>query len=271
MLEMEVLKEILPDREHRSMQLDISALSCVNVDQFYGIEIEEFPARIAEAGYWTMDHIMNNRLSIEYGRLRAYPFTHRSAYPFRRLPEMDWRTVLDPANCSYVLGNPPFIGSKLQTPTQRAQVQRIARLGGSGRHTGLRRGVVPKRANTCKAVRPRSGSLRPIRLRKVSKSRNFGRCSTCASTLKSAMPTRPSAGDQMREEHTRPRSNHWLGTSRPGTSTEAAFQLSVLNPLKSFISHQYPLLPFGSKPIAKLPLIVVQEECRSTNESHLKL
>ncbi len=133
LLEMEVLKEILPDREHRSMQLDISALSCVNVDQFYGIEIEEFPARIAEVAIWMMDHIMNNRLSIEYGDvyaripLRTAPHIH-----FGDSLEMDWRTVLDPANCSYVLGNPPFIGSKLQTPTQRAQVQRIARLGGSG-------------------------------------------------------------------------------------------------------------------------------------------
>ena len=44
--------------------------SKVRVDQFYGIELGEFPARIAEAAMWMMDHIMNNRLSLELGKRR---------------------------------------------------------------------------------------------------------------------------------------------------------------------------------------------------------
>jgi len=64
-LEIQVLKEIHPDR-----QLDVLArdLSVVDVDQFYGIELGEFPARIAETALWMMDHIMNNRLSLEFGQ-----------------------------------------------------------------------------------------------------------------------------------------------------------------------------------------------------------
>ena len=64
-LEIEVLKTILSGK-----QLDALAetLSVVNVDQFHGIEIGEFPARIAETALWMMDHIMNNRLSLEFGR-----------------------------------------------------------------------------------------------------------------------------------------------------------------------------------------------------------
>jgi len=46
--------------------------------------------------------------------------------------ETDWATVLPPERCSYVLGNPPFGGSKYQTDKQREQVRRIARLSGSG-------------------------------------------------------------------------------------------------------------------------------------------
>ncbi len=42
--------------------------SVVDVDQFYGIEIGEFPARIAATALWMMDHIMNNRLSLEFGQ-----------------------------------------------------------------------------------------------------------------------------------------------------------------------------------------------------------
>ncbi len=39
----------------------------IDVNQFFGIEISEFPARIAEVALWMMDHIMNNRLSLEFG------------------------------------------------------------------------------------------------------------------------------------------------------------------------------------------------------------
>jgi hypothetical protein len=45
---------------------------------------------------------------------------------------MDWATLLDPKECMAVLGNPPFGGSKYQTPEQREQVREIAQLGGSG-------------------------------------------------------------------------------------------------------------------------------------------
>jgi hypothetical protein len=47
--------------------LDVAALSKVDVDSFYGIEIEEFPARIAEVAMWLMDHQMNIKLSEEFG------------------------------------------------------------------------------------------------------------------------------------------------------------------------------------------------------------
>ena len=72
LLEIEVLREIRlatgPDKEQ---ELDVGLLSIVDVDQFYGIEIGEFPVRIAETAMWMMDHIMNNRLSLEFGQTYA--------------------------------------------------------------------------------------------------------------------------------------------------------------------------------------------------------
>jgi len=119
--------------EKITAELDVSILSRLNVDQFYGIELEEFPARIAEVALWMTDHIANNRLSLAFGRAYA-------RIPLRTAPhivhgdalELDWGAVLAPADCTYVLGNPPFVGAKLQSDTQREQVRRIARLGGSG-------------------------------------------------------------------------------------------------------------------------------------------
>ena len=55
-----------PGRARYSVR--IAWQSVVAVDQFYGIELGEFPARIAEAALWMMDHIMNNRLSLEFGQ-----------------------------------------------------------------------------------------------------------------------------------------------------------------------------------------------------------
>lgn len=133
-LELDLLKEIFADQlsgGHRV--LDVSTLSTINVDQFYGIEIGEFPVRIAEVALWMMDHIMNNRLSLQFGEsyaripIKASPHIHRED-----ALEIDWRSVLPPDQCSFVYGNPPFVGAKYQSDAQRTQVRRIAALGGSG-------------------------------------------------------------------------------------------------------------------------------------------
>ena len=134
LLELEVIRELRAAAGTLGQEeLDAATLSLIDVDQFYGIEISEFPARIAETAMWMMDHIMNNRLSLEFGQtyaripLEASPhIVHGDAL------ETDWRDLLAPEACSFVFGNPPFIGAKFQTPDQRAQVRRIAALGRSG-------------------------------------------------------------------------------------------------------------------------------------------
>ena len=129
-LEIAVLGEV-----YSGGQLDVMAetLSPIDVDRFYGIELGEFPARIAETAMWMMDHIMNNRLGLEFGQTCA-------RIPLRKSPrivhgdalETDWADLLPPKECSFMFGNPPFVGAKFQTPDQRAQVRRIAALGKTG-------------------------------------------------------------------------------------------------------------------------------------------
>lgn len=130
-LEIELLREINP--KDQKTFLDVALLSRIDVNQFYGIEIGEFPVRIAEVAMWMMDHIMNNKLSLEFG-------DHFARIPLKASPqvvhgdalEQEWSTVLSPEKCSYVLGNPPFVGAKFQDEKQREQVRRIAQLGGTG-------------------------------------------------------------------------------------------------------------------------------------------
>lgn len=130
LLEMDVIREVLP-RDHQV--IDVSMMSAVNVDQFYGIELNEFPARIAETALWMMDHVMNNKVSMEFGlSFVRIPLQVSPTIRHGDALELDWNEVLPLERCSYVLGNPPFVGAKHQTTEQRAQVRRIAALGGSG-------------------------------------------------------------------------------------------------------------------------------------------
>ena len=133
-LEIDLIRELRRGRgDETQRMLDATDLSQITVDQFYGIEIGEFPARIAETALWMMDHIMNNRLSLAFGQSYV-------RIPLKGSPhilnadalEPDWADLLPPEDCSYVFGNPPFSGAKLQTVEQRAQVRRIAALGKSG-------------------------------------------------------------------------------------------------------------------------------------------
>jgi hypothetical protein len=132
-LERRLLKETLAGTLISGSGVSAAAFSRVNVDQFFGIEFEEFPARIAETAMWMADHLANLQLSADLGELFArIPLTKAARIVHGDALETDWADVLPPDRCSYVLGNPPFIGAKYQSEKQRAQVRRIAGLGGSG-------------------------------------------------------------------------------------------------------------------------------------------
>ena len=101
LLEIEVLKEV-----YSTEQLDALAesLSVVDVDQFYGIEIGEFPARIAETALWMMDHIMNVRLGLAFGLAYArIPLQTSPHIVHGDALETDWSDLLPAAECSYML------------------------------------------------------------------------------------------------------------------------------------------------------------------------
>ena len=114
--------------------VDVFGLVRIDVDQFFGIEIEEFPAQIAQVALWLVDHQMNVRVSEEFGLYFA-------RIPLKTTPHivngnalrLDWAEVLPPERCSYVLGNPPFVGAKFLDDAQRADVAQVfAGIDGGG-------------------------------------------------------------------------------------------------------------------------------------------
>lgn len=122
LLELEVIRELLRGQ----MTLNIDLWVKVDVDQFYGIEIDEFASQIAQVALWLIDHQMNMRVSNEFGEyfvrlpLRKKPhIVHGNAL------HIDWEDVVSKENLNYILGNPPFVGASLMTDEQKEDLKQV--------------------------------------------------------------------------------------------------------------------------------------------------
>ncbi|MES1931468.1 DNA methyltransferase [Salinisphaera shabanensis T35B1] len=117
------------------LSLDVHGFIHIDVDQFFGIEIEEFPARIAEVALWLTDHQMNVKVGEEFGMyfaripLSATPHIHHA-----NALRMDWEDVVPKERLGYILGNPPFIGAKFMTPEHRRELNDVS---GETKNIGL--------------------------------------------------------------------------------------------------------------------------------------
>jgi hypothetical protein len=117
-----------PPKKFSNRQDSLSSdwFSVVNVDQFYGIEIEEFPAQIAKTAMWLMDHIANLELSKAFGQYYArIPLTASATILHGNSLMTDWNDVIPAQNLSFIIGNPPFVGSKMLNENQRQEIKPI--------------------------------------------------------------------------------------------------------------------------------------------------
>lgn len=126
-LELKVLRADHELSAHKGqLGVDVHGLIGVNVDQFYGIEIEEFPAQIAQVALWLVDHQMNLRVSEEFGLYFArIPLKSSPQIRHANALRLDWNEVLPAQRCSYVLGNPPFLGKTYQSKDQKADLAAV--------------------------------------------------------------------------------------------------------------------------------------------------
>lgn len=126
LLELEVLRTMEHLRASQHIGFELSDLVQVDVDQFYGIEYEEFPAQIAQVALWLTDHQLNLKVSEEFG-------DYFIRLPLRKAPTImhgnaltvDWADLVPPDACSYIVGNPPFVGKKEQSSQQKNEVLQV--------------------------------------------------------------------------------------------------------------------------------------------------
>jgi len=123
LLEIDILRELFKKGEQ---VLDVSSILWLDVDQFYGIEYDEFAAKIAEVAMWLIDHQMNMRVSEEFGQYFArLPLKKAAKIVHANSLQTNWGNVVPKIELSYIIGNPPFIGSKLLDKIQREDMANI--------------------------------------------------------------------------------------------------------------------------------------------------
>jgi len=127
MLEIEIHKQLrrLSKKSNQTI-LDIDCNKGINVDAMYGIEIEEFPVRIAEVALWLVDHQMNLKLSKELGfyyvRLPLKISPHIINNNALRL---NWEEIIPKKELTYILGNPPYAGKKRRNIEQNEDMRLV--------------------------------------------------------------------------------------------------------------------------------------------------
>lgn len=108
------------------LMIDPTLLLKVNVGQFYGIEIEDFPCQVAQVSMWLVDHLMNMRMAEEFGLPYVrLPLKQSATIIHENALKIDWNDVVPVSELSYIFGNPPFAGARIMHEAQKQDIQKI--------------------------------------------------------------------------------------------------------------------------------------------------
>jgi hypothetical protein len=108
------------------LSFDVTGDIKVTLDHFYGIELEEWPARIAQTAMLLVDHLANQRMALDFGEAP-------DRLPIRISPTIvngnaltqDWREILAPSADVIILGNPPFLGHDSREAAQASELRAL--------------------------------------------------------------------------------------------------------------------------------------------------
>jgi len=131
LLELEVIQKLFG--KNLTAQLDVDTLIRCNVDQFHGIEIDDSAAQIATVALWLTDHQMNTKvqsLGLYYHRI---PLVKKANIVRANALRIDWNDVIPAEQCSFVMGNPPFVGYSYQSKDQKTDLATVFKgMNGAG-------------------------------------------------------------------------------------------------------------------------------------------
>ena len=98
----------------------------VSLDQFYGIEINDFAVRVAKTALWIAqlqaDRMSESLFNLDIDR---FPLSDTANVFQGNALRMDWNEILPAERCDYIMGNPPFYGARNQSKEQKAEIQDV--------------------------------------------------------------------------------------------------------------------------------------------------
>jgi hypothetical protein len=118
--------EILQTINKGQMLLDTSDIIKVGINQFYGIEINDFACTVAKTALWIAESQMVKKteeivkLNIEF-----LPLKNITNIVEGNALKIDWNDVISSNKLNYIMGNPPFVGARLMNDEQKADIFEI--------------------------------------------------------------------------------------------------------------------------------------------------
>ena len=123
-LEMDILSlQLKCQADTQSMFVDTSVIT---LDQFYGIELLDFPHEVAMLSLWLAEHQMNTKLNENFGvNTKALPLKNITQIVCGNACRIDWNRVCPhtPEEEVFIFGNPPYLGARLQNEEQKADMK----------------------------------------------------------------------------------------------------------------------------------------------------
>jgi hypothetical protein len=123
---MDALATITDGEEAVALPFDWTHLLKITLDHFYGIEIDEWPARIAETAMFLIDRQCDLKMKERFGIApERLPIQKSAKIVVGNALVIDWADIAVPSANMIVAGNPPFLGISLRSASQTAELQAV--------------------------------------------------------------------------------------------------------------------------------------------------
>jgi hypothetical protein len=123
-----LLFEIPKAQLELAASFQVELFSRIQLNQFYGIELDDFAHEIAQLSLWLAEHQMNVEFKKEFGQSNpTLPLKEAGQITHGNACRIDWESVCPKKKDDeiYILGNPPYVGSRMQNMDQKQDVLKI--------------------------------------------------------------------------------------------------------------------------------------------------
>ena len=131
-LEDKVLRALWNQQTNMGFHNEESVGDRVNLGQFYGIEINDFAVTVAETALWISRLKANAENSIFYeSGGDDFPLHEAANITLGNALRIDWNDVLPAEECSFIMGNPPFVGASMCSNEQKNDIVDLYTINGT--------------------------------------------------------------------------------------------------------------------------------------------